>query len=64
MGILRCSSASQKSLKQNHGKKISSLFVSVLTEPRSLRFSDARDVLPFCGLIHLSSSSRTSKPKQ
>jgi hypothetical protein len=49
--ILRCSSAvAKKSQTKNDRKKISSLFVSVLTEPRRLRFSRARDVLPFCGL--------------
>jgi len=42
---------SQKIVDQEQVKKNSSLFVSVLTELRKLRFSRARDVLPFCGLI-------------
>ena len=40
-----------KVANQEQVKKNSLLFVSVLTELHIPRFSRARDVLPFCGLI-------------
>jgi hypothetical protein len=58
--ILRCSGVSAKSLKQNVAKKISSQFGSVGQNARRVRFSPAIDVLPFCGLIHLTRLIRLS----
>ncbi|MBN8992538.1 MAG: hypothetical protein J0H42_30240 [Rhizobiales bacterium] len=54
----------QKYIHQNPVKKIFFAIYFVLTKSGSIRFSRATDVLPFCGLTHLSRPVRLERPNQ
>jgi len=58
--ILRCSAGPQKRLKPNRRKENFFSICFVLIQPRSVCFSRAMDVLPFCRLIQLTRPVRLS----